>query len=275
VGQVARSSEADVNVVGLIGERGREVREFLEKNLGEGGLAKSVVVVATSDDLALRRIKGAFVATAIAEYFRDQGLDVMLFLDSVTRFAYAQRELGLSIGEPPATRGYTPSVFAALPRLMERAGNAQRGSITAFYTVLVEGDDLDEPVSDAARAILDGHIVLNRELTTRGHYPAVDILQSLSRVMPDVVTAEHYRAAMAVRRLYSAYRGSEDLIRLGAYERGTSAELDLAISKIEAIEAFLRQGATERAAFGETLKRLLGELAGDLPALSGDVARAS
>ncbi len=275
VGQVARFSEADVNVVGLIGERGREVREFLEKNLGEEGLAKSVVVVATSDDLALRRIKGAFVATAIAEYFRDQGLDVMLFLDSLTRFAYAQRELGLSIGEPPATRGYTPSVFAALPRLMERAGNAQRGSITAFYTVLVEGDDLDEPVSDAARAILDGHIVLNRELTTRGHYPAVDILQSLSRVMPDVVAAEHYRAAMAVRRLYSAYRGSEDLIRLGAYERGTSAELDLAISKIEAIEAFLRQGATERAAFGETLKRLLGELAGDLPALSGDVARAS
>jgi len=260
VGQIARSSEADVNVVGLIGERGREVGEFLEKNLGEEGLRKSVVVAVTSDDLALRRIKGAFVATAIAEYFRDQGLRVLLFIDSITRFAYALRELGLSIGEPPATRGYTPSVFATLPRLMERAGNARRGSITGIYTVLVEGDDLDEPVSDAARAILDGHIVLSRDLSSRNHYPAIDVLQSLSRVMPDVAAPEHYEAAAAVRRLYATYRDAEDLIRLGAYQRGTSAEVDRAVAAIGAIEAYLRQPCGEPTGFQEAVGRLVGEL---------------
>jgi len=265
VGQIARASEADVNVVGLIGERGREVREFLDKNLGEEGLRRSVVVAATSNELALRRIKGAFVATAIAEHFRDQGLNVLLFIDSVTRFAYAQRELGLSVGEPPATRGYTPSVFAVLPRLMERAGTARRGSITGIYTVLVEGDDLDEPVSDATRSILDGHVVLSRELSTRGHYPAIDILQSLSRVMPDVATPEHTQAAGALRRLYAAYRASEDLIHLGAYQQGSNSEIDLAISRIADIDAFLRQPFDERADFQDTLRRLTGELAANVP----------
>jgi flagellum-specific ATP synthase len=265
VGQIARSSEADVNVVGLIGERGREVREFLDKNLGEEGLRKSVVVAVTSNDLALRRIKGAFVATAIAEYFREKGLHVLLFVDSITRFAYAQRELGLSIGEPPTTRGYTPSLFATLPRLMERAGNSSRGSITGIYTVLVEGDDLDEPVSDAARSILDGHIVLSRDLAVRNHYPAIDILQSLSRVMPDIVPPEHNQAANAVRRVYAAYRASEDLIRLGAYQRGTSAELDLAISMVGDIETYLRQPFAERAALKDSVQRLIGELAAKVP----------
>lgn len=265
IGQIARSSEADVNVVGLIGERGREVREFLDKNLGEAGLRKSVVVAVTSDDLALRRIKGALAATTIAEHFRDQGLHVMLFLDSITRFAYAQRELGLSVGEPPTTRGYPPSVFARLPRLLERAGNAARGSITGLYSVLVEGDDLDEPISDAARAILDGHIVLTRELTLRGHYPAIDILQSLSRVMPDVAGDEHLQAAAALRRLYATYRSSEDLIRLGAYEQGNNPELDLAVSMVGAVDEFLRQPVDERTAYDAAVDRLVHGLAGKLP----------
>ena len=260
IGQIARSSTADVTVVGLVGERGREVREFLDKNLGEEGLRRSVVVAVTSDDLALRRIKGAFTATTIAEYFRERGLNVLLFIDSITRFAYAQRELGLSIGEPPTTRGYTPSVFAALPRLLERAGNAARGSITGIYNVLVEGDDMDEPVADAARSILDGHIVLSRELTLRGHYPAIDILQSLSRLMPDVTEPGHLRAASAVRRIYSVYRQSEDLIRLGAYVRGTSAELDLALSMIGDIENYLRQPIGERVAFTDSIERLIHTL---------------
>ena len=261
VGQIARGAAADVNVVALVGERGREVREFLDKNLGEEGLAKSVVVAVTSDDLALRRITGALVATTIAEYFRDQGLHVMLFLDSITRFAYAQRELGLSIGEPPTTRGYPPSVFARLPRLLERAGTREHGSITGIYSVLVEGDDLDEPIADAARAILDGHIVLARDLQVRNHYPAVDILQSLSRVMPDVVAPEHLAAANALRKLYSVYRRSEDLIRLGAYERGTNAELDLAVSTVEAIDEFLRQPVDEHAAYQAAVDRLVNGLA--------------
>ena len=261
VGQIARCSQADVNVVGLIGERGREVREFLHKNLGEEGLKKSVVVAVTSDDLALRRIKGAQVATAIAEHFRDQGLDVLLILDSITRFAYAQRELGLSIGEPPATRGYPPSLFAALPRLLERTGHAARGSITGIYTILVEGDDLDEPVADAARSILDGHIVLSRDLTVRNHYPAIDILASLSRVMPDVAAREHCEAAGALKRLYAAYRSSEDLIRLGAYVRGTNAELDLAVVLIDDIDRYLRQPTDERAEFAENIDRLVHRLA--------------
>jgi flagellum-specific ATP synthase len=260
MGMMARYTEADVNVIGLVGERGREVREFLDKNLGEEGLRRAVVVAVTSDDLALRRIKGAFTATTIAEYFRERGLNVLLFIDSITRFAYAQRELGLSIGEPPTTRGYTPSVFAALPRLLERAGNAARGSITGIYNVLVEGDDMDEPVADAARSILDGHIVLSRELTLRGHYPAIDILQSLSRLMPDVTEPGHLRAASAVRRIYSVYRQSEDLIRLGAYVRGTSAELDLALSMIGDIENYLRQPIGERVAFTDSIERLIHTL---------------
>ena len=265
IGQIARGSSADVNVVGLIGERGREVREFLDKNLGEGGLAKSVVVAVASDDLALRRIKGALVATTIAEHFRDQGKHVLLFLDSITRLAFAQRELGLSVGEPPTTRGYPPSIFSLLPRLLERAGTAARGSITGIYSVLVEGDDLDEPISDAARSILDGHIVLTRELTLRNHYPAVDILQSLSRVMPDVVAPAHLAAANALRSLYSVYRSSEDLIRLGAYERGTNAELDLAVSMVEPIDEFLRQPVDELSAYDEAIGRLVEGLAGKLP----------
>lgn len=261
IGQIARGAEADVNVVALIGERGREVREFLDKNLGAEGLRKSVVVAVTSDDLALRRIKGALVATTIAEYFGEQGRHVMLFLDSITRFAYAQRELGLSIGEPPTTRGYPPSVFAMLPRLLERAGTRPRGSITGLYSVLVEGDDLDEPVADAVRAILDGHIVLSRDLQVRDHYPAVDILQSLSRVMPDVVDGEHLAAANALRRLYAVYRDAEDLIRLGAYERGTNAELDRAVVMVDAIDSFLRQPVDELAAFAAARQQLVHRLA--------------
>jgi FliI/YscN family ATPase len=265
IGQIARNSAADVTVVGLVGERGREVREFLDKNLGEEGLQRSVVVAVTSDDLALRRIKGAFTATTIAESFRDRGLNVLLFIDSITRFAYAQRELGLSIGEPPTTRGYTPSVFATLPRLLERAGNAARGSITGIYNVLVEGDDMDEPVADTARSILDGHIVLSRELTLRGHYPAIDILASLSRLMPDVADPGHLWAASAVRRLYAVYRHSEDLIRLGAYVRGTSAELDLAVSMVGEIDHYLRQPVDERVAFGDSVERLVHALAAKIP----------
>jgi len=265
IGQIARASEADVNVVGLIGERGREVREFLEKNLGEEGLRKSVVVSVTSDDLALRRIKGALVATAIAEHFRDQGLNVMLFIDSVTRLAYAQRELGLSIGEPPTTRGYPPSVFGLLPRLLERAGNTTRGSITGIYSVLVEGDDMDEPIADAVRSILDGHIVLSRELTVRNHFPAIDILQSLSRVMTDVAEPSHLQAASAMRSLCSVYRRSEDLIRLGAYEQGANAELDLAVAMVGDIDRFLCQSVDECSGFDTTVDRLVNSLASRLP----------
>ena len=265
VGQIARRAEADVIVIGLVGERGREVREFLDKNLGEEGLRRSVVVGVTSDDLALRRITGAYVATAIAEYFRDQGRDVLLLLDSITRFAHAQRELGLSIGEPPATRGYTPSVFATLPRLLERSGRAPRGSITGIYTILVEGDDLDEPIADTARSILDGHIVLSRELTDRGHYPGIDILQSLSRVMPDVAEPRHLEAAARLRRLYAVYRDSEDLIRLGAYERGNNPELDLALDLIEPLNDFLRQPVDHHTPFPETIERLVAQLAARIP----------
>ena len=261
IGQIARGSDADVNVVALVGERGREVREFLDKNLGDEGLRRSVVVAVTSDDLALRRIKGALVATTIAEHFRDQGLHVMLYLDSVTRLAYAQRELGLSIGEPPTTRGYPPSVFALLPRLLERAGARARGSITGLYRVRVVGDVLDEPVADAVRAILDGPMVLSRDLQVRNHYPAVDILQSLSRVMPDVVAPDHLAAANALRRLYAVYRGAEDLIRLGAYERGTNAELDRAVGVVDGIDEFLRQGVDELSAYEAAVERLVGGLA--------------
>jgi len=256
LGQIARQSAADVNVIALIGERGREVREFIENILGEEGLRRSVVVVVTSDRHSLLRVKGAMVATAIAEHFREEGKDVMLFVDSLTRVARAQRETGLSIGEPPATRGYTPSTFALLPRLLERAGASEHGSITGVYTVLVEGDDMDEPVSDAVRAILDGHITLSRALADRGIYPAIDVLQSVSRVMPNVVTDEHLEAAIRFRELYAAYEEARDLINLGAYAAGSSPKIDKAIAKIDQMIGFLRQGVNEAAESTDTVRAL-------------------
>ncbi|TAM61609.1 flagellar protein export ATPase FliI [bacterium] len=245
LGMIARNTNADVNVIALVGERGKEVRDFIERDLGTEGLARSVVIVATSDQPALVRIKAAFVATTIAEYFRDRGLDVTLMMDSVTRFAMAQREVGLAIGEPTTTKGYTPSVFALLPRLLERAGTSPRGSITGIYAVLVDGDDLNEPVADAVRSILDGHIVLSRALASANHYPAIDVLNSISRVMPDVVDEVHLRAAGAVRDLLATYREAEDLINIGAYVPGSNAKVDLAIAKIESIRHFLRQDTYE------------------------------
>ncbi|MDA0745087.1 MAG: flagellar protein export ATPase FliI [bacterium] len=256
LGMLARHAEADVNVIALIGERGREVRDFLERDLGPEGLARSVVVVATSDQPALIRIKGAQVATAIAEYFRDQGKDVMLLMDSVTRVAMAQREVGLAIGEPPTTRGYTPSTFALLPRLLERAGMGIEGSITGLYTVLVEGDDMDEPVADAVRAILDGHIVLSRRLASQGHYPAIDVLESVSRVMTDVVPPEHAERANQIKETMVTYREAEDLINVGAYQRGNNQNIDFAISHIDAINKFLCQNVNEHTDFEESLQQM-------------------
>ncbi len=229
LGMIARHSSADVNVIALIGERGREVLEFLQRDLGPKGMARSVVVVATSDQPALIRIKGAFVATAIAEYFRDQGKQVMLMMDSLTRFANAQREVGLAVGEPPTTRGYPPSVFGILPQLLERAGNSECGSITGLYAVLVEGDDFNEPVADAVRGILDGHIVLSRDLARKNHFPAVDVLASISRLMPEVTSPEHRALAGRLRDLLTAYREAEDLINIGAYQEGTNPQVDDAI----------------------------------------------
>jgi flagellum-specific ATP synthase len=256
LGMIARNTSADVNVIGLVGERGKEVRDFIERDLGDAGLKRSVVIVATSDQPALVRIKAAFVATRIAEYFRDQGLDVMLMMDSVTRFAMAQREVGLAIGEPTTTRGYTPSVFAVLPKLLERTGTAEIGTITALYTVLVDGDDLNEPVSDAVRSILDGHIVLSRNLAAANHYPAVDVLNSISRVMPDVVDPVHLASASAIRDMLANYREAEDLINIGAYVRGSNPKVDLAINKIESIRHFVRQGIHERSTYEEALQGL-------------------
>ena len=241
LGMIARSTSADVNVIALVGERGREVREFIDRNLDEAARARSVVVVATSDQPALLRIKAAFTATTIAEHFRDKGLDVMLMMDSVTRFAMAQREVGLAIGEPPATRGYTPSVFALLPKLLERSGTSPRGSITGLYTVLVDGDDMNEPVADAVRAILDGHVVLSRDLAHAGHYPAIDVLQSVSRLVGEVVSPEVRQAGQELRRLLAALREKEDLIAIGAYQPGSDATVDAGLAKREAIERFLRQ----------------------------------
>jgi flagellum-specific ATP synthase len=262
LGMIARGSSADVNVVALVGERGREVREFIEKDLGEEGLKRSVVVVVTSDQPSLIRIKGANVATAIAEHFREQGMNVMLLMDSVTRIAIAQREIGLAVGEPPATKGFTPSVFAMLPRLLERAGNNERGSITGLYTVLVEGDDFNEPISDAVRSILDGHVALSRRLATVNQYPAVDILDSISRLMIDVSTPEHLALAANVREIVATYRESEDLINIGAYVKGSSIKIDYAISKIEEINQFFRQRIEERSDFDESLSRLAAIFAG-------------
>lgn len=256
IGMIARNTEADINVIALIGERGREVREFLEKDLGEEGLAKSVVVVATSDQPALVRLKGAFVATSIAEYFRDQGLDVLLLMDSLTRFALAQREVGLAIGEPPATRGYTPSVFALLPKLLERAGTAEQGSITGLYSVLVEGDDLNEPVTDAVRGIVDGHIALNRNLAAMNLYPAVDIAQSISRVMIDVASAQHMDAANRFRSILATYEEARDLIDIGAYKKGSNPRIDEAIALIDNCFSFLRQGIYDEAEFADIITAL-------------------
>ncbi len=247
LGMIARNTSADVNVIALIGERGREVREFIERDLGEKGLERSVVVVSTSEKSPLVKARGALVATTVAEYFRDQGMDVLLLMDSVTRFAMALREVGLAIGEPPTTKGYTPSVFAALPRLLERAGMGEggRGSITGLYTVLVEGDDMNDPVADTVRSILDGHVVLSRSLATRNHYPAIDVLASTSRLMMDIVDPEHRKLAGRMRRLLAAHRGAEDLISIGAYQRGTNPDVDEALDKRVAIEDFLVQGVED------------------------------
>ncbi|APC41148.1 flagellar protein export ATPase FliI [Clostridium estertheticum] len=245
LGMLARGAKADVNVIALIGERGREVRDFLEKDLGIEGMKKSIIVCATSDKAALVRLKGAFTATAIAEYFRDQGKKVILMMDSVTRFAMAQREIGLAIGEPPASKGYTPSVFAMLPKLMERSGMSDKGSITAFYTVLVDGDDFNEPIADAVRGILDGHIVLSRALAGKNHYPAIDVLNSVSRLMSEITTPEHKKAASLARDLMATYKDSEDLINIGAYVKGSSEKIDNAIKYNDSIEAFLKQDTNE------------------------------
>ncbi|MFC2768163.1 MAG: flagellar protein export ATPase FliI [Mitsuokella sp.] len=255
---IARNTEADISVIALVGERGREVRDFIERDLGEEGMKRSVVVVATSDQPALVRIKGAMTATAIAEYFRDQGRRVVLMMDSVTRFAMAQREVGLTIGEPPATRGYTPSVFAMLPRLLERAGTSAKGSITGIYTVLVDGDDMNEPIADAVRSILDGHIVLSRHIAAQNHFPAIDVMTSVSRVMNEVVSPEHLKAAQQMRQLMAVYRDAEDLIHIGAYVKGSSAKIDEAIAKIDGINEFLCQGIYEADGYEETERKLVG-----------------
>lgn len=257
LGMIARNTTADVNVIALIGERGREVREFIENDLQEEGLARSVVVCATSDQPALNRVKAALIATSIAEYFRDQGKNVVLMMDSVTRFCMAQREVGLAVGEPPVSRGYTPSVFAILPKLLERAGNSDKGSITGLYTVLVDGDDFNEPISDAVRGILDGHIILSRRLAGQGHYPAIDVMQSASRVMPAVVSQEQVDAAIVMKELIAVHRESEDLINIGAYRYGANPRIDKAIDKQPNINAFLKQGVHEQVDYERTLEWLM------------------
>jgi flagellum-specific ATP synthase len=257
LGMIAREAKADVNIIALIGERGREVKDFLEKDLGEEGLKKSIIVCATSDQPALVRLKGAFTATALAEYFRDKGKKVILMMDSVTRFAMAQREVGLAIGEPPATKGYTPSVFAMMPRLMERAGMSDKGSITAFYTVLVDGDDFNEPIADAVRGILDGHIVLSRSLAAKNHYPAIDILASVSRLMPEIADDAHRNTASKARDLLATYNDSEDLINIGAYVKGSNPKVDMSIEYHDALESYLKQGIKECSEFNDSVNRLL------------------
>jgi len=257
MGMIARFTDADVNVIGLVGERGREVREFIEKDLGEDGLKRSVVVVATGDEPALLRVKAALAATTIAEYFRDHGLHVMLMMDSVTRMAMALREIGLSAGEPPATRGYPPSVFATLPKILERSGCDREGSITGIYTVLVESDDINEPVGDACRGILDGHIWLSRELATQHHFPAVSVLESVSRLAADVCDDEHREAAAEIKTVMAAYRRSEELINIGAYARGSNPEIDRAIEMMGPIRDYLRQRIEEPGTFEEARSRLI------------------
>ena len=254
--QIVRNTEADVTVLALIGERGREVREFIEKDLGPEGLAKSVVVCSTSDRSAMERLKAAYVATSIAEYFRDKGKKVLLLMDSVTRFARAQREIGLAAGEPPTRRGFPPSVFSELPKLMERAGNSAKGSITALYTVLVEGDDMTEPVADETRSILDGHIILSRKLAQKNHYPAIDVLQSVSRCQNAIIDAEHKKNAAKLRTLLAKYAEVELLLKIGEYRKGADRDTDEAIEKNDAVNSFLKQGLTERPTYDETLAML-------------------
>jgi len=256
MGMLARNCEAEVNVISLIGERGREVKDFIEESLGEEGLKKSVVVCATSDKPPVVRMKGALVGTAIAEYFRDQGKNVLFMMDSVTRFAMAQREIGLATGEPPTTKGYTPSVFAMLPRLMERCGTSEKGTITAIYTVLVEGGDMDEPVADAARGILDGHMVLSRDLAARNHYPCIDIGQSVSRLMNAVASDQHKQAAAKLREVLAKYNEAEDLINIGAYVKGSNAKIDYAVDKIDDVNAFLKQGVYENIDLDESVQTI-------------------
>lgn len=256
LGMIARNTNADINVIVLVGERGREVREFIEKDLGEEGLKRSVVVVATSDKPALMRIKAAFIGTTIAEYFRDMGKDVVLMMDSVTRFALAQREIGLTIGEPPTTKGYTPSVFAILPKLLERAGTSNKGSITGFYTVLVDGDDMSEPIADAVRSILDGHIVLSRKIANKGQFPAIDPLQSVSRVMPDIVAEDHRLRAMEFNEILQTYNEAEDLVNIGAYVKGSNPQVDHALSNISALRNFLKQDMKEKATLKDSVNKL-------------------
>jgi flagellum-specific ATP synthase len=257
LGMIAREAEADINVISLIGERGREVLEFIEKDLGPEGMKKSVVVCATSDKPALIRIKGALTATAIAEYFRNKGKKVILMMDSVTRFAMAQREVGLAIGEPPAQKGYTPSVFAKLPKLMERPGTSDKGSITAFYTVLVDGDDFNEPIADTVRGILDGHIVLSRSLAHKNHYPAIDILNSVSRLMPNIASDIHKECASTGRDLLATYKEAEDLINLGAYVKGSNKKIDIAIQYNDRLNSYLKQGIEEKSDFDTSLESLI------------------
>ena len=259
LGMIARNTAADVNVIALIGERGREVKEFIEKDLGEEGLKRSVIVAATSDQPPLVRIKGAFVATAIAEYFRERGQDVLLMMDSITRFAMAQREVGLAAGEPPATRGYPPSVFTLLPKLLERAGSSNSGTITGLYTILVEGDDFNEPITDAVRSILDGHIMLSRQLASQNHYPAIDILNSVSRLVIDLVPREYLEKAGSFKRILATYQEARDLIEVGAYKAGTSARIDEAIAMIDKCNAFLQQRVEESFAYDD-VRELLGGL---------------
>jgi flagellum-specific ATP synthase len=257
LGMMARNTNADVNVIGLIGERGREVREFLEKNLGKKGLAKSVVVVAGSDMHPLIRMRAAYVATSISEYFRDQGRNVLLMVDSLTRFAMAQREIGLSVGEPPAAKGYTPSVFSLLPKLLERSGIMEgRGSITGLYTILVEGDDFNEPIADAARSILDGHVILTRELASKNHYPAIDVLHSSSRVMLDIVDDEHKQMARKIIQILAAYKKAEDLINIGAYVQGSNPEIDYAVTMIDRVNGFLKQDIDDKIDFHQTIHQM-------------------
>ena len=259
MGMFARNTKADINVIALVGERGREVREFIERDLGEEGMKRSVVVVATSDKPALIRSKAAKTATAIAEYFRDQGKDVLLMMDSLTRFSMAQREIGLASGEPPVTRGYPPSVYSEMPKLLERAGNSSAGSITGLYTVLVDGDDFNEPITDTARSILDGHIMLSRKLGHKNHYPAIDVLQSISRVMSSIADKEHKALAGKLKNVMATYNEAEDLINIGAYKSGSNPDIDYAIRKIRDVNAFLRQATDEKFVFEEEIK-LLGDL---------------
>lgn len=258
MGMIARNTEAEINVICLVGERGREVRDFLEQDLGPEGLKRSVIICSTSDKPSLVRSKAAYVATAIAEYFRDHGKKVLLMMDSVTRFARALREIGLAVGEPPARQGFTPSVFSTLPRLLERAGNSDKGSITAFYTVLVEGDDMNEPVADEVRSILDGHVILTRDLANRGHYPAINVSESISRVMVNIVDPEHMAAAQKLKEVVANYERERDLILIGAYEAGSNPAVDYAIEKIDEVNHFLRQGIEEPVSFDEAVEGLKG-----------------